>query len=107
MHLNTFSVLEVKMGNNPELRGSVAKQIDQYVAHITEHFNEYKSCYERQYQQKKALGIIEKPDWESIEIIPGVKGMIIVGGYSGIAHEQIHKLESSHHNLTKKFLRII
>ena len=97
-----FSVLEVKMGNNPELKDSVADQIGQYIKHIGKFFKDYKFCYEKQYQQKKEFGIIEKPDRESIEIVSDVKGMIIVGGYSGIAHEQIKKLKSNNPNLTIK-----
>lgn len=95
----SFLILEVKMGNNPELKDKVAKQIDDYVTHITANFDDYKSCYETQYQQKRAFGIIAVPQWEAIEIIPQVEGLIVVGGYSGIAREQMKILEENYPNL--------
>ena len=91
-NLYQFLVLEVKMGNNPELVNRVADQIKSYVAHITDHFKEYKSCYEKNYSQKKIWGLFESPHWDAIEIVPNVQGKIIVGGYSGLAKEQIEML---------------
>ena len=94
-----FVVLEVKMGNNPELKSKVAEQVENYVNHIKNNFQDYKSCYEKQYLQKKRLGLIKKPKWDSIKIIPDVHGLIIVGGYSGIAKEQIKELKEKYPNL--------
>ena len=91
-----FLVLEVKMGNNPELEDKVADQIKSYVAHITERFKEYKTCYEKNYLQKKIWGLFENPNWDAIEIVPNVQGMIIVGGYSGLAKEQIDVLKKNY-----------
>lgn len=91
-----FLVLEIKLGNNPELKDKVAHQISTYVDHLTKHFSGYKSCYEKQYSQKKIMKIIENPNWEEIEIVPNVQGMIIVGGYSRIAKEQIETLKKSY-----------
>ena len=91
-----FLVLEAKMGNNSELEDKVADQIKSYVAHITEHFKEYKSCYEKNYSQKKIWGLFENPHWDAIEIVPNVQGMIIVGGYSGLAKEQIVMLKKNY-----------
>ena len=91
-----FLVLEVKMGNNPELKDKVANQLNNYVNHITEHFKEYKSCYEKNYSQKKIWGLFENPNWDAIEIVPNVQGMIIVGGYSGLAKEQIEVLKKNY-----------
>ncbi|MCI0611528.1 hypothetical protein L0244_00920 [bacterium] len=89
----SFLVLEVKMGNNPELKSKVAEQVNDYILHIRKHFAEYSYCYEKQYQQKKKLGLITIPPWESINIVPEVDGLIVVGGYSGIAEEQIRILK--------------
>lgn len=75
-----FLVLEVKMGNNPELKDKVANQVSAYVNHIDENFSAYKLCYEKHYSQKKKMGFITKPNWEEIEITQGVRGKIIVGG---------------------------
>ena len=94
-----FVVLEVKMGNNPELKSKVAEQVENYVNHIKNNFQDYKSCYEKQYLQKKRLGLIKKPKWDSISIILDVYGLVIVGGYSGIAKEQIKELKQKYPNL--------
>ena len=103
-----FLVLEVKMGNNPELKSNVAEQVEDYVNHIKEYFHDYKNCYEKQYLQKKKLGLIKAPKWESIDIINDVRELIIVGGYSGIAKEQIKKLKESYPYLhVKEFFHIL
>lgn len=94
-----FLVLEVKMGKNPELKAKVANQVSVYVNHITENFSAYKTCYEKHYSQKKKMGIIAKSSWEEIEITQGVRGKIIVGGYSVIAKEQIELLKARYPNL--------
>ena len=94
-----FLVLEVKMGNNPELKSKVAEQVKTYVNHIKEYFQNYKKCYEKQYAQKKELGLFQTPQWDSISIIPDVHGSIVVGGYSGIAKEQITELKEKHPHL--------
>lgn len=91
-----FLVLEVKMGNNPELKEDVAFQLKTYIDHITEHFEEYKSCYEKNYSQKRKLGLLKDNLGDSIEIVPPVEGMIIVGGYSGLAKENIQKLKGKY-----------
>jgi hypothetical protein len=94
-----FLVLEVKMGNNPELKDRVANQVSIYVDHINEYFLAYKACYEKHFSQKKKMGIFTKPDWDEIKIVPGVKGTIIVGGYSVIAKDQVAALKASYPNL--------
>ncbi len=91
-----FIVLEVKMGNNPELKNDVANQVNTYVNHIDENFEAYKACYEKHYSQKKQFGIIWEPKWTEIEIVKDVQGMIVVGGYSRIAKAQIETLEENH-----------
>lgn len=94
-----FLVLEVKMGNNPELKEKVADQINGYVAHLTEFFIQYKTCYETNYYQKKIWGLFENSPWDSIEIIPDIQGMIIVGGYSGLAKQKIELLKKNNSTL--------
>lgn len=98
----SFLVLEVKMGNNPELRSKVGEQVGRYVAHIEENYSDYSLCYEKQYQQKKRLGLIAGPPWESIHLIEKVQGLIVVGGYSGLAKEQIRELKEQYPNIEVK-----
>lgn len=91
-----FLVLEAKMGNNPELKDEVANQLNSYITHISDHFVEYKSCYEKYYSQKKILGLLPNSRLDEIDIVPHVEGMIIVGGYSGLAKEQIEVLRKNY-----------
>ena len=95
----SFCVIEVKLGNNPQLTNTVAKQLNDYVSHIDKNFNDYRDCYEKQYEQKRELGLITSPKYNSIKIISPVKGLIAVVGYSGIAKDQIAQLKSSHRGL--------
>jgi hypothetical protein len=87
-----FEAVEVKLGNNVELRKDVFGQIDRYVKAIVNNLESFKSCYERNYAQKKALGLFPS-DWaDSIEITDKVEGKIIVGSYYGIGVEYIKDL---------------
>jgi hypothetical protein len=97
-----FLILEVKMGNNPELTGSVANQLERYVNHIDKHFVDYKTCYEENYRQKKLFGLIDYPKYENIIIAPGVEGMVLVSGYSGLARIQIERLRQEHPSIKIK-----
>lgn len=97
-----FCVIEVKLGNNAELKNKVANQLDGYISHIDKNFDDYKDCYEKQYEQKRDLGLIISPKYKSIEIVQPVKGLIAVVGYSGIAKGQIAKLKSNHPGLDVK-----
>ena len=97
-----FLVVEVKLGNNLELRQEVSKQLAQYISHIEKHFTDYKKCYEQHFVQKRELGILDIPKTTSIEIIPGVKGLIIVGGYSKIGSAMIRYLKESYPSLLVK-----
>jgi len=97
-----FVVCEVKIGSNHELKNKAADQLNYCVAHINNYFKDYKRCYEEQYKQKKALGLIDIPAFPSIEIEGKVEGLIIVGGYSGIANEKIKLLKKKHKNLKIK-----
>ncbi len=87
-----FEILEVKLGNNPELTGKVAQQLQSYVDHLTKQFDSYKACYEKVYLQLKALELLPTPAFDSIEITGQVKARIIVVGYSGIGASAIQEL---------------
>jgi hypothetical protein len=97
-----FVVCEVKLGSSRELKNKVADQLNYYVTHINKNFKDYKKCYEEQYKQKKALGLIDIPAFPSIKIEKSIEGLIIVGGYSGIANEKIKSLKNNHKNLKIK-----
>jgi hypothetical protein len=91
--LYRFLVIEAKMGNNPELRGDVAKQLDAYVAHIRGHVDDYKVCYEESWRQQKELGLIQRPAGPTIRIdTDSVEGMVVVAGYLRQAKEAIKTL---------------
>ena len=102
-----FCVIEVKLGNNPDLKNKVALQLDEYVSHINKNFDDYKGCYEKQYEQKKELGLIIGPKDKPIIIVRPVKGLIAVAGYSGIGKGQIAKLLSDHPGLKVKIFRYL
>ena len=52
-----FVILEVKLGNNKELAGKVANQLDAYVKHIDANFQEWKDSYEKTYSQMREAGL--------------------------------------------------
>jgi len=89
-----FCVLEVKLGNNPELKNDVFTQLKGYVERITENFQQYKECYEKNVLQKQELGLL--PDGLKINIVKGVLGLVVVGGYSGLAKKSIRELKTRH-----------
>ena len=98
-----FVILEVKLGNNKELEGDVAGQLEEYEKKIDSHFSSFKDCYEENYRQKRQLGVIGDDSWaEEISIIKPVDGRIIVGLYSGIGKKQLAILVENHPNLKNK-----
>ncbi len=90
-----FCVIEVKLGNNPELKGAVSGQLKEYIDRISDNFQDYKKCYEKNFTQKQELGLFDDPSLKSlkINIVPGVQGLVVVLGYSGIAKESIDELK--------------
>jgi len=98
----SFCVIEVKLGNNSELKNKVASQLDEYVSHIDKNFHDYKYCYEKQYEQKKELNLIFGPKYKSIKIVLPVEGLIAVVGYSELAKGQITQLISNYPGLKVK-----
>lgn len=90
-----FVVIEVKLGNNPDLRKEVAAQLKHYVKHINTHFEDWKAGYGETYRQMKCLGLFKLPRYKEIEILPEVEGLVAVGMYSGIASENIAVLRDN------------
>lgn len=90
-----FCVIEVKLGNNPELNPersqNVIKQLEDYVNRIKNNFPAYKDCYDKTVRQKQLLGLINGKI--KINILEGVSGIVVIGGYSGIAKERIKELK--------------
>lgn len=87
-----FCVIEIKLGNNPELKGEVVPQLNGYINRISEYFDDYKKCYEKNFTQKQNLGLINRN--LKINIITGVIGVVVVLGYSGLAEENIERLKT-------------
>jgi hypothetical protein len=87
-----FLILEVKLGNNRELEGKVLCQLREYMEIIDKDIKCFKSCYERTYEQMKVFGLLGDDSPERIEIEGEPEGMIVVGGYSGLADDAIDKL---------------
>ncbi|MBT3239640.1 MAG: hypothetical protein HON98_07420 [Chloroflexi bacterium] len=91
-----FLVIEVKLGNNPELRGDVAGQVTGYKNHIEEHFEDYRECYEIQYIQKKDMGLKGYDMFDKVNIIKPIKGIVVVASYSKIAKTSILELRNKY-----------
>jgi hypothetical protein len=94
-----FCILEVKLGNNQELEGTdddskkkgVNRQLAEYIERIEDNFDDYKACYEKNLEQKERLGLLTRP--EGFRIVPGVRGVVVVMGYSGMAEKKIKSLK--------------
>lgn len=99
-----FLVIEVKLGNNPELRGKVGEQLKIYVKHVESHFDAWKAGFEETYRQMKQLQLFKLPKHEAVEIVPGIEALVIVGGYSGIAKESKNELEKQYPNIDVRIL---
>ena len=99
-----FLIIEVKLGNNKELKTGVVEQLQGYINHIQSktNFTIWKNCYEKVYSQMKRLGLVNGPD--HLKIINGVKGIILVGRYSGLAKENIARLRSKNPGLEIRLL---
>jgi hypothetical protein len=90
-----FLVIEVKLGRNPELHEKVGEQLNKYIKHIKikEHIKDYVACYKENYRQKKELGLFGSSLPNDIEIDKStVEGLIVVGGYSGLADKALKNL---------------
>lgn len=94
-----FVVLEVKIGNNKELKSEVTYQLESYTRLIENNFEIFKESYEENYRQKRYLNIlgykndVYDEDWtKEIEIEDSVEGRVVVGLYSGIGSRYIRDL---------------
>lgn len=90
-----FLVIEVKLGRNPELRGKVGRQLNEYVHHIRKYIEDYVDCYKENYCRKKELGLLSPDLPDKIEIDKNketVEGLVVVCGYSGLAEQNIKHL---------------
>lgn len=89
-----FVILEVKLGNNPELKRKVINQTKKYIELIRGNFETFKKCYQTNYKQKKELGLFEDKELsDTIEIVDDTKCVIIISGYLGIAQNYINRLK--------------
>jgi len=86
-----FYPIEVKLGNNNDLEGDVIEQLQGYVKRIENNFGDYKKCYELNIKQKQTLGLMDNN--LKINIVNGVFGLVVVGGYSKIADKRIKELQ--------------
>lgn len=98
-----FLIIEVKLGNNKELKSEVASQLLGYINHVKseDNFYNWKECYEKVYKQMRELGLIDEGP-ASLEIINDVKGLVLVGQYSGFAKVAIEKLRADNPELEIK-----
>ena len=88
-----FVVIELKLGKNPELHGKVGNQLNEYIKHIKKFMKDYVDCYKENYRQKKQLGLFSSSLLNDIEIDENtVEGLIVVGGYSGLAEKALKNL---------------
>jgi len=88
-----FLVIEVKLGRNPELHEKVGRQLNEYMDHIRKYIKDYVTCYKETYRQKKELGLFGSSLPNDIEIDEDtVEGLIVVGGYSGLAEQALRNL---------------
>jgi hypothetical protein len=88
----SFEVIEVKLGNNVELRADVGRQLTSYISHIEANIRQWKENYETVYRQLKQTNIFEKPALREIVIVPEVRGRVFVSGYSGLAKGNLEML---------------
>lgn len=101
-----FLLIEIKLGNNPELKNKVGAQLVRYVKHISKYFTEWKRCYEKYYLQIKQTGIFGKPTFKIIEITNEIKGLVVVCGYSGIGNRSIQELRKSYPDIELRQLTL-
>ncbi len=94
-----FLIVEVKLGNNPELSGKVGKQLQRYIRGMSQDLQTFARCYEKQYEQFRAMGFLEHLQHQRIEIEGPVRGCVVVGGYSGLAAEAVETLRSHYPGL--------
>jgi len=100
-----FLVIEVKLGNNVELRKYVGKQLAGYVQHVKENIQDYVCNYEENYRQKKKLRLFGDDMPDEIHIDNKVEGMVVTGGYSHLAEESIKLLHQDYPHIKVQPMR--
>ena len=98
-----FCILEVKLGNNTELKEKVFSQLSGYIERVENNFDIYKECYEKNILQKQELGLLQKG--LKVNIVNGALGVVVVGGYSGLAKKSIAELKVRHPGIKVLHLR--
>ncbi|MCB2292654.1 hypothetical protein LGK95_03770 [Clostridium algoriphilum] len=101
-NLYRMVIMEVKLGNNEELKEKVYRQIKDYSDHVKKYFTCYKHTYEEQYRQLKQLGLLPSYKYETIVIDDEIEEMIIVGRYLAKAQKQITELIINHPDIEDK-----
>jgi len=94
-----FLIVEAKLGNNPELESKVGKQLAEYIRRMSRDFRTFARCYEKQYEQFRAMGFLDHLPHEQIEIERPVRGCVVVGGYSGLAADALETLRTRYPDL--------
>jgi hypothetical protein len=92
-----FVVVEVKLGNNVELKDTVLSQIKECIVHIKAHLADYQNCYAQTFKQMFDLGFINKSlhDRKEISFNSRVGGKIIVVGYPKCAKKYLEQLNKT------------
>lgn len=96
-----FHVVEVKMGNNPDLK-DVAKQLGGYLDLIKNNHAEWKIGYLKTVNQLQSLGLLPNLESDSLPISDEVDGSVLVFGYPNTADPVIKQLEANHLGLLIK-----
>lgn len=98
-HVFRLLIVEAKLGNNPELESEVGEQLQRYMRRMSQHLPTFVRCYEKQYEQFRAMGFLDHLPYQHVEIEGPVKGCVVVGGYSGLAAEAIESLRTRYPDL--------
>ena len=94
-----FLIVEVKLGNNPELSDNVGTQLHRYIRCMSQDLQTFARCYEKQYEQVRAMGFLEHLQHQRIKIEGPVTGCVVVSGYSGLAAKAIGVLKFRYPNI--------
>jgi hypothetical protein len=97
-----FHVIEVKMGNNPELKKDVASQLDRYLLLVKKNLEVWKQSYRKAVEQLHAVGFYELLDPASLTIGSRVTGSILAFGYPRVARAAVEELKKNRPDLTVK-----
>jgi len=101
-----FLIIEIKLGNNPELYEKVGVQLKKYKDIFIDHFDEFKECYERTYYQMKQTGVLSAPSFETVNIVLPVDACVVVFGYPGKARDALDSLSEKYSSIPYKQFRL-